>query len=535
MSDKLGASGQDKVKDQGSTPGKKKDKKPKGGKGGNPAGDCKGQGQQKTADGSKSPRGKTEDKPTDVTNQTDPSKGQKPKGPQKTPNNGNQTDPNKPQKSKAELKAERRALQEQQRALKDQKKETGTSGSSKDTSSASVAKIEPKRVPDHLMADDVQAQKKMAKKLEKQKIPQRTKVQRQVRLFEHLHQYEREVSLTQSLSFRNSTIHPAIVRLGVQYAEGVICGSNARCLAMLVAFKQVIADYATPAHKELSRDLEAKIKPYISFLNQCRLMSVSMGNAIKYLKYNISYGTRDLSEIEAKQKLIQSIEEYIKIKIILPAKAISTFVIEDKKIVDNDVIVVYACSSLVLRVLRTAHEHGIQFRVIVIDGRPRMEGKEMLRRLVRAGIKCSYMLINAVSYAMQEATKVFLGAHALLANGCVMSRVGSSQLALVAKSFNVSVLVCCQTYKFCERGQTDSFVLNELGDPDDLVNIGNKTAYLSDWRDYNSLTLLNLVYDVTPPEFVSVVITELGLIPCTSVPVVLRMKQVETADRKSVV
>ena len=69
-----------------------------------------------------------------------------------------------------------------------------------------------------------------------------------------------------------------------------------------------------------------------------------------------------------------------------------------------------------------------------------------------------------------------------------------------------------------------------VGDPDDLVDIGNKTPYLSDWRDYNSLTLLNLVYDVTPPEFVSVVITEYGLIPCTSVPVVLRMKQVETAE-----
>jgi translation initiation factor eIF-2B subunit delta len=50
------------------------------------------------------------------------------------------------------------------------------------------------------MADDAQAQKRMAKKLEKQHIPQRTKVQRQVRLFEHLHQYEREFSLTQTLS-----------------------------------------------------------------------------------------------------------------------------------------------------------------------------------------------------------------------------------------------------------------------------------------------------------------------------------------------
>ena len=517
---------QSKSKDPaGSTPGKKKDKKQKGDKGGNPAGE--GKGQQKGG-GNKSPTQCTQQNTEDA-KQTDPSKTQKH---QKDSGEASQTDPNKPKKSKSELKAERRALQTKQRDQKMQKKEGGTTGTSKDSSTASVAKIEPKRVPGHLMADDAQAQKRMAKKLEKQHIPQRTKVQRQVRLFEHLHQYEREFSLTQTLSFKSTgtSIHPAIVRLGVKYAEGVICGSNARCLAMLAAFKQVIEDYTTPQHKELSRDLEAKIKPYISFLNQCRLMSVSMGNAIKHLKWNISHVSRDLSDYKAKQELIESIDNYINIKIELPAEAISSFVIDDKKIVKNDVIVVYACSSLVLRVLSEAHKSGIKFRVIVIDGRPRMEGKEMLRRLVKVGIKCSYMLISAVSYAMQEATKVFLGAHALLANGCVMSRVGSSQIALVAKSFNVSVLVCCETYKFCERGQTDSFVLNELGDPDDLVNIGNKTPYLSDWRDYNSLTLLNLVYDVTPPEFVSVVITEYGLIPCTSVPVVLRMKQVGTAE-----
>jgi len=64
---------------------------------------------------------------------------------------------------------------------------------------------------------------------------------------------------------------------------------------------------------------------------------------------------------------------------------------------------------------------------------------------------------------LPQVSKVFLGAHALLANGYVMSRVGTSQIALVAKAFNVPVLVCCETYKFCERVQTDSFVSNELG------------------------------------------------------------------------
>lgn len=62
-----------------------------------------------------------------------------------------------------------------------------------------------------------------------------------------------------------------------------------------------------------------------------------------------------------------------------------------------------------------------------------------------------------------QVTKVLLGAHALLANGYVMSRVGSSQVAMVAKAHNVPVLICCETYKFCERVQTDSFVFNELG------------------------------------------------------------------------
>ena len=41
------------------------------------------------------------------------------------------------------------------------------------------------------------------------------------------------------LRFSSGKIHPAIMKLGLQYAEGVICGSNARCVALLGALKQV--------------------------------------------------------------------------------------------------------------------------------------------------------------------------------------------------------------------------------------------------------------------------------------------------------
>lgn len=138
---------------------------------------------------------------------------------------------------------------------------------------------------------------------------------------------------------------------------------------------------------------------------------------------------------------------------------------------------------MLLRILLKAHvADGKKFRVVVLDGGPRSEGLQMLRLLVGANIPATYMLISGAPYIMPEVrflntsylsknkrhlvfqvTKVLLGAHALLSNGNVMSRVGASQVALVAKAHNVPVLVCCETYKFCERVQTDSFVFNELG------------------------------------------------------------------------
>ncbi|XP_051730915.1 translation initiation factor eIF-2B subunit delta isoform X2 [Ctenopharyngodon idella] len=432
----------------------------------------------------------------------------------------------KPVKTKAELRAERRARQDTERASKQGKKEGGQqSTSSKPKATPSELQPVVKRLPEHVQVDDPAALKKLAKKLERQQVPLRSDYGYKVSLFSHLHQYSRKNPPTQQISIPATVIHPSIVRLGLQYSQGIIAGSNARSVALLHAFKQVIQDYSTPPNEELSRDLVNKLSPYISFLSQCRPLSASMGNAIKYIKKEISNISSQCKEEEAKRRLQECIDNYVNEKIVLASEAISKYAIE--KISDGDVILVYGCSSLVNHILCKAFEKERKFRVIVVDSRPRLEGREALRRLVKKGIRCTYVLISALSYILPEVSKVFLGAHALLANGYVMSRVGTSQIALVAKAYNVPVLVCCETYKFCERVQTDSFVSNELDDPDDLIVTRNGKTHLENWQTVKSLGLLNLVYDVTPPDFVDLVITDLGMIPCTSVPVVLRVKNVD--------
>lgn len=222
---------------------------------------------------------------------------------------------------------------------------------------------------------------------------------------------------------------------------------------------------------------------------------------------------------QLKELLGHFIDTYVENQIGKAAQAISSSMQE--KITDGDVLLTFACSSLIQFICEEAKQRQVSFRVIVVDSRPFCEGQEMLRRLHAYGIPCTYVLINAVGYVMPEATKVVLGAHALLANGYVMARTGTAQVALVANSHNVPVLVCCETHKFSERFQTDAIVYNELCDPNQLVM--NSKCCLNNWQK-SRLTPLNLSYDITPPELVSAVVTEVAILPCTSVPVILRIK-----------
>ena len=45
---------------------------------------------------------------------------------------------------------------------------------------------------------------------------------------------------------------------------------------------------------------------------------------------------------------------------------------------------------------------------------------------------------------------------------------------------------------------------------------------VAEWRDMPRLKLLNLLYDVTPMKYLTMVVTEAGVVPPTSVPVIIR-------------
>ncbi|PKA45775.1 Methylthioribose-1-phosphate isomerase [Apostasia shenzhenica] len=448
----------------------------------------------------------------------------------------------KPQKQTT-TKAERRAIQDAQRAAKAAAREAGNIGKPaavfgapanlkqdkgsklpsqmKDVSQAVVAS--DKRVDRYSNKDRKKEvsqpgmpfnDKGRVEKAKRRAIVSQFEAQNRVELFRHLPQYEHgpQLPYLELKFFHFDHIHPSVYKVGLQYLSGATSGGNSRCKEMLLAFRQAIMDYSTPLEKSLVRDLTSKISSYVSFLIECRPLSVSMGNAIRFLKNRIAKLTHNLSEFESKSRLISDIDRFINEKIMVADKVIVQYAVT--KIRDGDVLLIYGNSTVVEMILHNAHELGKQFRVVVVDSRPKLEGKTLLCRLVKKGLRCTYTQINAISYIMHEVTRVFLGASSVLSNGTVYSRVGTACIAMVAHAFRVPVLICCEAYKFHERVLLDSICSNELGDPDVISKVpGRKDLnYLENWADHGNLQLLNLVYDATPSDYVSIIVTEHGMI-----------------------
>jgi len=372
-------------------------------------------------------------------------------------------------------------------------------------------------------------------------------------------------------------LHPAVLSLGLQYANGSIRGANARCRAMLQTFQTIIADYSsnntsnttTKANsktpKDIRQDLEQSLlKPSFTYwTTHCRTHSVSMGNAFTFLKTTVANIDRDTSESDAKEELIMMIDSYITQRIDFAKQVISKFA--GTKIVDGDVVLTYGRSDVVQCLLEDAASSGSsddgsttppkKIRLIIVDSRPLLEGRQLLKHFTSSNnnnntntntsikIEITYILLNSLSYVMMgEVTKVFLGAAALMSDGSVLSRVGTASIAMMAQRKGIPVLVCCETYKISDKVQLESITGNELGCPDDLIETrrdcyeddcgngeekkdgggGLNSGVLSNWRQIPSLKLLNLMYDLTPSEFVSGIITEMGILPPTSVAVLVR-------------
>jgi len=239
-------------------------------------------------------------------------------------------------------------------------------------------------------------------------------------------------------------------------------------------------------------------------LLETRPTAVSLPNGIRYVMHRVNEAkSAAASAADIRQVAIRAADGFIA----LTKTAIGRIgKIGAKRIRDGDIVLTHCNSNAAIAVMTTAWKEGKRFEVFATETRPRFQGHLTAHALASAGIPVTLILDDAVRYFIQNVDAVLIGADAITANGALVNKVGTSMIALAAHEANVGVYVAAESYKFSPETMIGELV--EIEERDHSEMISNKEL-----KQIGRVKVRNPSFDVTPPEFIDLIITERGIIP----------------------
>ncbi len=140
--------------------------------------------------------------------------------------------------------------------------------------------------------------------------------------------------------------------------------------------------------------------------------------------------------------------------------------------------------------------------VIVLEGRPRYEGRNMAQLIARQrGIAVTLITDAEADIFVPQCHALVVGADTVLANGDVINKAGTALLAWAAHGHNVPFYVLCETLKFSPRDWNG-----------DLEQLEEKEAEEVMDQPIEGVKVRNFYFDHTPSHLVTNLITDQGII-----------------------
>ena len=160
-----------------------------------------------------------------------------------------------------------------------------------------------------------------------------------------------------------------------------------------------------------------------------------------------------------------------------------------------------------LGVIRATKESGKKIKVIATETRPVQQGSRLTAfELKHDGIDVVLIPDTAVGYTMANGlvNKVIVGADRILRTGHVFNKIGTYQIAIMAKQHNIPFYVAAPLSTFDLKSNPDEVII-EQRKPSEVTTIGDKKTAPDD------IGVINPAFDMTPPELVTGIITEAGV------------------------
>ncbi len=202
------------------------------------------------------------------------------------------------------------------------------------------------------------------------------------------------------------------------------------------------------------------------------------------------------------------------------------------KLFDNNDTVLTHCNAgalatvgygTALGVIRATKESGKNIKVIATETRPVQQGSRLTAfELKHDGIDVSLIPDTAVGYTLANnlVNKIIVGADRILKTGHVFNKIGTYQVAILAKQHNTPFYVAAPLSSFDLKSDTKDIVI-EQRKASEVTQLGERKTAPDD------INVINPGFDMTPPELISGIITEKGVI---TAPFVDSIKELFTAN-----
>jgi len=154
--------------------------------------------------------------------------------------------------------------------------------------------------------------------------------------------------------------------------------------------------------------------------------------------------------------------------------------------------------------LYLSHAAGVPFSVYADETRPLLQGARLTAwELSAAGIDVTVLCDNAAAslFAAGAIDLVLVGTDRVTANGDVVNKIGTLNLAILCQHYDVPFYVACPSSTFDPHTATGEAVIIEQRDAAEVL--GPATAQVPAY---------NPAFDVTPANLVTGLITDRGLI-----------------------
>ena len=182
---------------------------------------------------------------------------------------------------------------------------------------------------------------------------------------------------------------------------------------------------------------------------------------------------------------------------------------------DNDTIMTHCNAGALatvgygtaLGVIRATKDSGKNIKVIATETRPIQQGSRLTAfELKHDGIDVSLIPDTAVGYTMANdlVNGVIVGADRILRTGHVFNKIGTYQVATMAKKHNIPFYVAAPLSTFDLQSKPDDIII-EQRKASEVTGIGDKRTAP------DGIDVINPAFDMTPPELISAIITENGV------------------------